>query len=136
MPKHTVQYSLAAAVEAVRQDEEKVVLLDRCGESRLYVVAPVFTCSPSSCPSPSASSSTEPRAEARSPPSRWAEIGDSGATELATVLRSNENLEVLFLGSQNIGPAGAQVRSCCYQRANSHAAWSPLRAYVGGETPM
>ena len=44
------------------------------------------------------------------PLSRWAEIGDSGATELATALRSNENLEVLILGSQNIGPSGAQVR--------------------------
>jgi hypothetical protein len=40
---------------------------------------------------------------------RWAEIGDSGATELAGALRTNENLEVLILGSQNIGPAGAQV---------------------------
>ena len=41
---------------------------------------------------------------------RWAEIGDSGATELAGALRTNEKLEVLILGSQNIGPAGAQVR--------------------------
>jgi hypothetical protein len=43
---------------------------------------------------------------------RWAEIGDSGATELASALRTNETLEVLILGSQNIGPAGAQVRFC------------------------
>ena len=40
---------------------------------------------------------------------RWAEIGDSGATELAGALRTNEKLEVLILGSQNIGPMGAQV---------------------------
>ena len=40
---------------------------------------------------------------------RWAEIGDSGATELAAALRGNESLQVLILGSQNIGPAGAQA---------------------------
>jgi hypothetical protein len=40
---------------------------------------------------------------------RWAEIGDSGATELAVALRGNESLQVLILGSQNIGPAGAQA---------------------------
>ena len=68
MPKVTVHYSLAEAVEAVRNDQDTVLELDR-----------------------------------------WAEIGDSGATELSVALRKNENLEVLILGSQNIGPPGAQV---------------------------
>lgn len=58
---------------------------------------------------------------------RWAEIGDEGATQLATALRTNESLEVLILGSQNIGPAGAQVLSyacrCPAQfRIQTHAA--------------
>mmetsp|Transcript_51876 Transcript_51876/g.83797 ORF Transcript_51876/g.83797 Transcript_51876/m.83797 type:complete len:323 (+) Transcript_51876:135-1103(+) len=68
MPKHSVHYSLATALEAVRADKDSVVEMDR-----------------------------------------WAEIGDSGASELAGTLRKNENLEILILGSQNIGPLGAQA---------------------------
>ena len=51
---------------------------------------------------------------------RWAEIGDSGATELASALRTNETLEVLILGSQNIGPAGAQVRMLYENKQHSY----------------
>ena len=69
MPKHTVAYSLSAALKQLADDREQRVLeLDR-----------------------------------------WAEIGDSGATEIANALRTNEHLEVLILGSQHIGPAGAQA---------------------------
>jgi Ran GTPase-activating protein (RanGAP) involved in mRNA processing and transport len=50
---------------------------------------------------------------------RWAEIGVQGASQLATALRTNDSLEVLILGSQNIGPDGAQVRPCGEMRCTA-----------------
>ena len=38
-----------------------------------------------------------------------AEMGDQGATQLADSLRQNQLLEVLILGSQKIGPDGAEA---------------------------
>lgn len=102
MPKHTVQYALTDAVDAIRSDVEKVVLLDR--REQACVRHTRWNCLLSLLLPSRAKATRIPRL------SRWAEIGDSGATELASALRSNENLEVLILGSQNIGPAGAQVR--------------------------
>ncbi len=36
-----------------------------------------------------------------------AQIGDAGATQIASALKSNKTIEVVILGGQNIGPNGA-----------------------------
>eukprot|EP00961_Rhodomonas_salina_P164499 2216306-Rhodomonas_salina.2 len=79
MPKVTTAHNLSEAIDIVKEDQEPILDVHSL-ESQLIVTS----CS-------------------------HAQLGDSGATELARVLGKNANLRSLILGGNGIGPEGAKA---------------------------